>query len=77
VKQVTFYFDSIESATEALLLVFIEARLADSVFRFSGLTAEQLFRSGLRLDGDIETVARKIDQIAGVVREEDEETSRG
>lgn len=75
-KTVTFYFDSVAAATEALLLVFIEARLSDSVFRFSGLTAEQLFRSGLRLEGDVDTVASKIDSIEGTIRES-EETVRG
>jgi len=76
VKTVTFHFDSVESATEALLRVFIEAREADSLFEFSGLTAEQLFRGGLRLTGEIDAVASRIDKIPGTVRES-EETDRG
>lgn len=69
-KKVTYRFDSLEAAAEALLVVMLEARLGDSVFRFGGLTAAELFSSGLRLDGDIEAVAAKVDQIAGAVDEE-------
>lgn len=69
-KHATFYFDSLEAATETFLTVLIEARVADSVFEFSGQSAEQLFRSGLRLEGEIETLVAKIDKIAGATRYE-------
>ena len=72
-----YYFDSLEAATETFLTVLIEARMADSVFEFGGTSAEQLFHSGLRLVGEIETLVAKIDKIAGAARYESEETASG
>lgn len=75
--ETVIYFDSLESATETFLTVLIEARLADSIFRFSGSSTEQLFHSGLRLEGDIEALVAKIDKIPGTTRYESEETADG
>lgn len=63
-----FFFDSLQSATEGLLLVLLDARTTDSQYQFSGLSAKQILVSGLLLEGEIFLVASKLEEVPGAVR---------
>lgn len=66
-KRATVHFDSILGATEALIIVLIHARNADSFFRFSGTSAEKIIQSGLILEGDFSAVLDEISEKVKIV----------
>lgn len=69
-QTVTFFFDNLENSTKALLEILQDARITDSSYRFSGLTAQDILLSGVRLEGEIEDIAEKLEAIPGAVRYE-------
>lgn len=66
-RAATVYFDTLLEATEALLIVLLRARSADSFFKFSGTSAEKIIRNGLRLEGDFSAVLEEISEKVKVV----------
>lgn len=64
-------FDSLEAAVEGLLLTLEDARETVFTYSFGGLSAEQVYASGLMLIGEIEEVATKLEQIEGATRYDD------
>lgn len=67
-ESATFFFDSLESSAKALLQILVDARITDSYYRFSGLTAQDIFLSGIHLEGEIVEIAEKLEAIPGAVR---------
>lgn len=63
-----FIFDSLESAALGLETLLLDARKTKKDYIFSGLSAEQLVKSGLILEGDIVDVAAKIKKLEGTVQ---------
>lgn len=63
-----FYFDSIDTAAQALLTVLEDARETERYYSFGSLTASQILSSGLLLTGEIDEVVAKLEQIPDVTR---------
>lgn len=72
-KSTTFYFDNLDSAAMALLQILLLARRSDTTesYRFGGLSAPEILASGLRIEGDIDKVASRLEKIPGAVRQDD------
>jgi hypothetical protein len=66
-----FLFSSLEGAVEALILVLEDARTTSSEYSFGGLSAEQIYASGLSLVGEIDAVADLLGGIEGATRYDD------
>jgi hypothetical protein len=66
-----FYFDTLGSAAEGLLTVLIDARRTDKVYRFGGLSADEILLSGMLIEGQIETISAKLEKIPGALRHEE------
>lgn len=66
-----FYFDTLQAAAAGLLTVLLDARETEKFYRFGGLSAPSLLRSGLLLEGDIEEISAKLEDLTGVVRQDD------
>jgi hypothetical protein len=64
----TFYFDNLESAASALIVVLLDARTSAAEYRFGPLKAEKLLSSGMHLSGDTEAVSAKLANVPGAVR---------
>lgn len=62
-----FMFDNIESASEALATVLEDARSSEVFYRFSGLTPEAVLTTGLLLEGELATVAPKLEAVQGTI----------
>lgn len=60
-----FIFDTLESAAYGLETVLTDARMTDKLYGFSGVSASQILKSGLILEGDIKEVVNKIKNIDG------------
>lgn len=52
-------------------MVLEDARKTDSKYQFGSLSAAQILVSGLHLEGDIETVASKLEEVPGAIRYDD------
>jgi len=63
-----FHFDTASSAAAGLLAVILDARVTDRAYKFSGLSAQQILMSGLRLEGEIAEVVQKLEAVPGAVR---------
>lgn len=63
-----FYFDSIETAARALILVLEDARVTTAKYGFGTLSADQVLASGLLLVGDIESIASRLERLDGAFR---------
>lgn len=70
-KSARFFFDSIGIAALALLEVLEDARETKKWYEFGGLSADQIYQSGLVISGDIDEIATKLENIAGVTRYDD------
>lgn len=66
-RSVRIFFDSLDVAVEALIVVLTDAREGDSTYRFGGLSAKQILDSGLLLQGDINKILGKLDKLPGTV----------
>ena len=66
-----FYFDSVRAAAAGLLVVVLDARSTEKEYRFGGLSAQAVYTSGLRLEGDIEEISEKLEILPGVVRQDE------
>ncbi len=66
-----FYFDSLASAAEALVTVLLDARETEHTYRFGSLNPRQILVSGLLLEGQIDEVSAKLEDLIGVVRYEE------
>lgn len=66
-----FLFDSYLAAVEALITVLEDARSTEAEYEFGGLSAQAIRTSGLTLVGDIEDIARRLENIAGAARYDD------
>lgn len=62
-----FIFDSLEAAAQSLELVLLDARKSKKDYSFAGLSAGQILKSGLILEGDIVDVANKLKTVDGSV----------
>ena len=60
-----FLFDSIESAAHGLETVLLDARKTKEFYFFSGTSADQILKSGLILEGEIESISTKLRNITG------------
>lgn len=63
-----FFFDSLSAAAKGLLTVVLDARETPHFYRFGGLSAKQVLASGLLLEGQIESIADRLEQLPGVLR---------
>jgi len=66
-----FFFDSVPSAAAGLLAVVLDARTTEKSYRFGGLDATTVYRSGLLLEGEISEVVEKVEAIPGAVRQDE------
>lgn len=64
-NQAQCFFDSLGSAARGLEVLLIDARSTSRFYEFEGMSAQQLFNSGLILRGDIEEVCDKLEQVTG------------
>lgn len=64
---VRFFFDSLESAVDALITVMEDARDTDKVYEFGSLSAKQILASGLVIRGEASQVVAKVQKIPGAV----------
>jgi hypothetical protein len=62
-----FIFDSLESAAYGLETVLVDARETKSEYLFAGLSASQILKSGLILEGDITEIVEKLKIIDGAL----------
>ena len=63
-----YYFDSLDAAAQGLIVVLQDARKTTAQYRFGGLSAAQILRSGLILEGDITAVSAQLDKVPGAAR---------
>lgn len=66
-----FYFDTYQAAAAGLLTVILDARTSEKDYRFGGLDASTIYTSGLHLEGDIEEVAAKLEDLPGSLRQDE------
>lgn len=64
-KRARFVFDSLESAAHGLETVLVDARETAKFYFFSGTSADQILKSGLILEGEIDSVTKKLNKIEG------------
>ena len=62
---VRFFFDSLDGAVEALILLLEDARASDKDYSLGSLSADQVLTSGLLLMGDAEHLIPSILNIPG------------
>ena len=67
-KRVRYMFDSLESAAAGLQTVLTDARKTKLFYSFAGVSADQILKSGLILEGDIEQVSSELDKLAGAAQ---------
>lgn len=67
-SSVRIFFDSLEAAAEALLLVLEDARVTDRHYSFGTLSTSQILQSGLILIGDLEEILPRLETIPGATR---------
>lgn len=60
-----FLFDSLQSAAMGLETLLVDARETPKYYEFAGISAEQILKSGLILEGDILEVAEKLKNVEG------------
>lgn len=70
-RSVRYFFDSLETAVEALLMVLEDARTTNLSYSFGSLSAQQVFSSGLMLVGEVEVICLKLDMLSGATRYEE------
>lgn len=58
-------FDSLESAAEGLETVLTDARKTKFSYSFAGISADQILKSGLILEGEVTEVAEKLQDLEG------------
>jgi hypothetical protein len=58
-------FDTLEAAADGLATVLTDARETDKYYTFAGISAEQILKSGLILEGDLEEVVDKLQNLEG------------
>lgn len=63
--RVRFMFDNLKSAASGLEVVLTDARETEYFYTFAGISAEQILKSGLIVEGDIEEVADKLKNLEG------------
>jgi len=63
---VRFFFETMDVAVEALIVVLEDARETDKDYSFGSLSAQQIMASGLLLIGDAQHVVNKIQELPGV-----------
>lgn len=66
-----FYFDTYEAAAAGLLMVLLDARVTERSYRFGGLETSTVLMSGLRLEGEIDEIVAKLEQLPGAVRQDE------
>jgi hypothetical protein len=62
-----FFFDSVQSAAQALEIVLLDARSTPRNYRITGLSAQQILQSGILLAGELDEVAAKLKTVPGAV----------
>lgn len=70
-RSTTIHFDTAQAAAAGLLAVVLDSRTSTSWYRFGGLTAESVLSNGLRIEGDIESIASKLEKLPGAARYDD------
>jgi hypothetical protein len=70
-KTTRFFFDQLDVAAEALILVLEDARETDAKYSFGGLSAQQIYASGLILEGEIDAIAAKVEELPGTTRHDE------
>ena len=63
--RVRYMFDSLESAAEGLETVLVDARKTKAKYQFAGISADQILKSGLILEGDIQKIDKKLHELDG------------
>ena len=63
---VRFFFDSLDVAVEALVIVLEDARETDKEYSFGSLSAQQVLASGLVLVGDAKHLSDKLIKLPNV-----------
>ncbi len=58
-------FDSIESAAQGLVTVLEDARKTKYFYTFAGISADQILKSGLVIEGDVEEITEKLQDLDG------------
>lgn len=58
-------FDSLHSAATGLETVLTDARQSEVFYTFAGISAEQILKSGLILEGEIGVVSEKLKDLEG------------
>lgn len=58
-------FDSLEAAAEGLATVLLDARQTKFSYSFAGISADQILKSGLILEGDVSEVTEKLQDLEG------------
>lgn len=58
-------FDSLESAAEGLETVLTDARMTKFSYSFAGISADQILKSGLILEGEVTEVTEKLQDLEG------------
>lgn len=70
-ETVRFYFDSLDAAADALVLLLEDARATRDKYEFGGLTAGEIFSNGLMIQGKIYRVAKILEQVPGALRHDE------
>lgn len=65
------YFDSVKAAAAGLLTVVLDARTTERNYRFGGLSAQAVYGSGLRLEGEIDEIVEKLEVLPGTIRQDE------
>lgn len=60
-----FIFDSLKAAATGLEIVLVDARKTTKSYAFAGVSADQILKSGLILEGEIVEVVEKLKNIEG------------
>lgn len=63
-----FFFDSLSAAAQGLLTVVLDARETPHFYSFGSLSAKQVLKSGLLLEGQIDAIAYRLEQVPGTIR---------
>lgn len=63
--RVRFMFDTLKSAASGLEVVLTDARTTEHTYKFAGIGADQILKSGLIIEGEISEVTEKLKNLKG------------
>lgn len=62
---VRFFFDTLDVAIEALVLLLEDSRVTDKLYEFGSLSPNQIMSSGLLIVGEAEEIVEDINALQG------------